>query len=535
MTRTKLLAAVSLTLAGLVALPANAWGPNAQQAITFAALQLSQRYTPAGLRPYNKDVLRGSQDGQSMIADVLPINNHQQAIEAIGRETQLLRSVRDYGMGSYYAYRMGVVAALVSDVMLPYGIAFNPQDQALQEKIEQDIENTVKHYRYVSQQTERTFIRHARLYFESRANFMPDAMRIVANDYQRGAGYQGYMKEAAPAFFARSIDAIADVWYTILRTDSDVGDVAPSKSQVAWYFVKEMEYLLREKDNLHQALETYENFEQLNAGIMETYEKLGDLFYAYGDETNDERALDRGVREWRSAFEMGGPNRQRVATKLAKHYLEEGKVSLEKGTQRGASETDLPNALRAFQQALEYNRGSDDAAQFMRDTNAAIKKREEQFNMNMNIIATADRVREEAEREFTAGNFGGAITTYEQAASLYGTVDDMFPQLATQAEESRRDLEKKTRDVIQQVLETASAALDAGDRMVEEHRYEEAISSYQKVQSIVNVIPENVSTSLRDEKQQLIDTAGQKVDEAKIRKTQYEEAQKAQQNAANRR
>ncbi|MCC6143479.1 MAG: hypothetical protein IT368_06705, partial [Candidatus Hydrogenedentes bacterium] len=78
---------------------------------------------------------------------------------------------------------------------------------------------------------------------------------------------------------------------------------------------------------------------------------------------------------------------------------------------------------------------------------------------------------------------------------------------------------------------TASGELDSGDRLVEEHRYEEAISSYQKVSGIVNVIPENVSASLRNEKQQLIDTASQKVDEAKIRKTQYEEAQKAQQNA----
>ncbi|MCC6142183.1 MAG: hypothetical protein IT368_00095, partial [Candidatus Hydrogenedentes bacterium] len=450
MTRTHLLAAVSLGLATVLAVPAFAWGPNAQQAITFAALQLSQRFNPVGLRQYDKDTLRGSEDGQAVMQDLFPIKNHAQAIEAVGREIQLLRGVREYGMGSYFAYRMGVLSAGVSDVILPFGYAFTPDEEKLQEKIEADIERYVKQYDYVSELTERTFIRYTRLYFENQGNFLPDAMRIVEDDYRRGSGYQGYLQKAAPAYFIRSVDAVADAWFTVLRTAPDVGDVPPSKPQLAWYFVREIEYLLREKDNFRQAMETYENFERVNANIMETYEKLGDLFYRYGDETANAQSVDRGVREWRKAFDLGGPGRERVATKLASHFLQEGKVHLEKGTQRGATETDLPNALRAFEQALEYDRGSDEAALFMRVWNIAIKRREEQFNMNMNIISTADRVREEAERAFTAGNFGGAITTYEQAASLYSTVDDMFPQLATQAEESRRDLEKKTRDVIQQ-------------------------------------------------------------------------------------
>lgn len=521
------LALAAFVLAAGMAPEARAWSTNAQRGITYTALQLAQRFAPSGFREYERDILRGAEAGHGVVSEVTAINSHQDAAEAVGREIQLLREARGFGIGSYYAYRMGVLSALVSDTMFPYGFAFTTETQALKQRIEQDIDARAGQFRYSDAVSKRQFIRNPRDYFRNSMNRFADARAIIADDYQRGRGFDGYLNAALQPYFVAAVDAVADAWYTVLRVEADVSDVPVSRSTLTWYFVHEIQYLLEEKRNFHQAQRSYANFERMNPGIMEAYERVGDLFYAFGSEA----AIERGVREWRIAFDLGGPGRNRVAGKLANHYLSEGQHFLEKGTARGATDTDLPNALRAFQRSLEYNRASQEAAEFVRETNVAIARRQEQFNMNVNIIATADKVREEGDRAKTNANYGHAILTYQQAVTLFDTVDDQFPQLQRQADDSRRELRKNISDVIQLVLDQASDAIDAGERHMEENRFEEAIHAFGMVEGIVAVIPEDVSIALTNDKQQLVNTATRKVDEAKIRKTQYDEAMREQEAA----
>ena len=123
-------------LAVLTALPAAAWGPAAQRAITATAIQVIRRAHSDAFKSvehnYEDDTLLGATAGYDFLNGGKPFRSYTEALAAVDNELKLLREVRNYGMGSYFAYRMGMLSALVSDIVLPYGLegdAENPQAQ----------------------------------------------------------------------------------------------------------------------------------------------------------------------------------------------------------------------------------------------------------------------------------------------------------------------------------------------------------------------------------------------------------------------
>ena len=526
-------------VAGLAVSQAVAWGPRAQQSITIMALQVIKLEHPNALRPggttgiqFEKDVLRGSVDGYSVLADVVPLNNDSETIQAIATEIQLLRDARLYGPSSYFAYRLGVLGSLVSNVITPYGFAWTPEEREVQRKMFRDIDEELENYGFKPTRKYLIFVRDVDDYFKKQRGFYEDDKRLIADDYARGRGFDGFLSEGGRAYFERCIEATADIWHTVLRPEPDAAQVQASKQLLTWYFVKEIEYLLNVKDNLHQANQIYQNFEKVNPGIARAYETLGDHYYAHGLDRDSEEALERGVREWIRAHSMGGPERNRVAEKLCAHYLKEGDYFKVRAQRPGSDDNDLPSALAAFEKALEFKRTSQEAADRIQETNVLITQRRQRYEMTVNIIASGERVREEAEKARLENDLGNAIKTYRQAITFFEAVDDEFRELSNNAKERIRQLNGNVREVITAVLDNASDAIDRGERAKEEHRYEEAIASYETIPSIVDVIPEDISEIVTEDKRNMITLSDSKVQEAKVAKLRYEEAQRAQEEAA---
>ena len=172
---------------------------------------------------------------------------------------------------------------------------------------------------------------------------------MIVDDYARGKGYDGFLKAGGNTLFARAIQSVADVWFTVLRIEGDPSQKAPSPTVVAWYLVDEMRYLLMEKDNLRQAIVTYGNFEKVNPGITDAYEKVGDLLYASGSD----EAQGRAIREWERAYDSSGSDRRRIGKKLADHYVRVGEKYLEKASKPTATtDNELTSGLNAFNRAL---------------------------------------------------------------------------------------------------------------------------------------------------------------------------------------
>ena len=137
---------IALTLV-VVTSQAFAWGPRAQRTITGMAIQVIQHKYPGTFQPgesnYKIDVMRGAEAGMAVVAETLPIHSQEEAIQAVAIQIALLRDIRPTGAGSYFAFRMGVLSALISDIMLPYGLAWTPEDRALQQKIQADINDNL--------------------------------------------------------------------------------------------------------------------------------------------------------------------------------------------------------------------------------------------------------------------------------------------------------------------------------------------------------------------------------------------------------
>ena len=213
------------------------------------------------------------------------------------------------------------------------------------------------------------------------------------------------------------------------------------------------------------------------------------------------------------------------------HYLEEGEAYLELSSRPGAEETDLNNALNAFERALHYDRTSSVAAELIQDTHVAIRERGERLEVTLNIIATGERIHEEANRYREARDFANAISTYRQSIGFFEAIDDEFRDQANTAREKIRSLRREISDVINEVLDSASQKIDEGDRAREMKQYDEALGHYSRVSSIVAVIPEDESPTILRDKQDVVALADRKIEEANVERLRFEQAQMEQQAA----
>ncbi len=495
---------------------AYAWGPRAQRAISGAAIQVIRRtFSDAfkvGDSNYSDDVFAGAVAGPSVLNKNKPFCSQAEALVAMENEIVLLREVRRFGVGSYFSYRMGALGALMSDLMLPNALgATTPQDVGVNEKMAADIEARVVNYSYTPLEKYRTLIRNPRMYVDKmQGRYFSYNQQVIIDDY------------------TKSIEATADAWFSVLTMSPEATIITPSRASVTWYLVDEIQYLLEQKKNYNQAVKAYDNFEKTNPGIPEAFEAVGDLFYAQ----DSLQAQERGVREWRVAFETDGADRRRIGRKLAEHYIKVGNALLEKGTAPGAADEDLPNALNAFTSALEFDQTSSIAASRIKETNAAVMERKERREMNMNFVATAEKVMVQAQKTRAEGDYGTAIATYERAKGLFEAVTDEFPEQSNAAKESIKTIDREITDMINEVLDSANDAIDQGDKAIAEHRYSDALSSYERVKSIVSIISDDPSSTHGKERQELEATAQKKIDEAKIAEDRWKKQQQAGESKA---
>lgn len=526
-----LVGGVLLLIVSLFSLDAAAWGPRAHRAITGTAIQVIRRSYPNTFKTeeynYEDDVLQGAIDGAEMLNNGKPFVCESDAIAAVDNEIRLLREVRKYGVGSYFSYHMGMLGALVSDLMLPFALN-NGEDGQLRAQLESDIDGRLDRYMFSPQQRQREFIFGAKEYLGERRSFIEDNRVMVLDDYRRGTGYDGFMKEAGPVYFGRATEAVADAWHSVLKINNSYAEVAPSRDVIGWYFVNEIRYLLERKKNMFQATKAYENFMQAGKNMPLALDRIGDLFYKFG--TNEGR--DRGVREWRIAYDQAGADRREIGKKLAGHFVKIGEGYLTKASRPNSSDDDLPNALNAFTQALEYDQTSDLAARRINETNSAITQRKERRQLNVNIIASAEKVKVQAEKKRLEKDFASAIDTYKQAIGLYEAINDEFLDQTEAAKNSIKEINKNITDVINEILDAGSDAIDQGDKLVEEKKFEDAKKEYQRVESIVNVIPGDEKTTHGKNKKEILDLAQTKIKDADVAKQRFEALERERQEQA---
>ncbi len=522
-----LAAALAASIAAGLAGPAAAWGPNARQMIAAGALNLERVQVPdcfrGGTSNYEDDLFAGARAGIPALGGTFPLNNDTQCMDAVQSQIQILREARRNGAGSYFAYRMGGLSALTSEVLMPYGVVYSDADREIKAQIDEYIESRVGDFTFTVAHPTYQYILNTGLYLTKHRGFYDSDKLMIADDFKRGRGLQGMIREAGRSYFGRSVHATVDVWYTVLRPEGEPSDVPPSKEQMALYYIAEVKYLLQTKGNMPYAETAYRLFTKYNADMPLAHIELGDAFYDHGTA----ESIDRGVQEWVRAYDIPGDARKAASERLSKHYLEKGEALFANSEGPLAKDTDLDDALVAFNTALRYDRSSDVAANRIQETTVAKNRRREEYETQETFINQALTAMQQAERAGLQDppDFGSAITSYNQAQMLVNLVTDKFKDLNAKARGVSGDINKAQKSVISNVFQSANASIEKGNAALSANNVDEAVRFYANVSTILDVIPSEDGSLNAQKKQELIASAQNYIDEAEIQRRRLEQQQ----------
>jgi hypothetical protein len=503
---------------------AAAWGPRAQSVAAKTALRVVRRSYPDALktkdRDYEAELLEGTAKGIELFSDTVGLRDSAAVDNVIGAEIQLLREARRYGAGSYFAFRMGALSALVSEAMLPFALDAPPEAQALIKQINADVDKHVHSYTFKPERAELVnklglvYIRNPQAYFGIQRERYPEVKELIEADYAQGVGYDGYLRNGAEAIFVRTVMAVADVWNTVLRQEGDPSDVPPSDTAMTWYLVDEIGYQLLVKRNDVEAEKAYSNFVNVNPDLLRAYEAVGDYFFKFGNK-------ERGVREWQAALTFAGPEHERVLEKLAQYYIGEGQALVQEADTERGSETALDDAVRQFKTALEYDRDNAPAVEYIRDTQIKIQARNALREKFMTTIANAESVAKKAQTAEESGVYADALAQYESAMDVYAQVGQGFRALTASAADGTEECLDGINRINEALLDSAQNRIDNGERRVNEFAFEEAEKEYQSVEKDLALVSEE--SKFAQQKAELIQLAKDKIAEIPAAKKRHEE------------
>jgi tetratricopeptide (TPR) repeat protein len=476
-------------------------------------------YFPGGQFEYERDLVAGALAGHENTLDHA-YGSMDQAINAVTMEIQLLREVRAYGVGAYFGYRMGILGSLVGDVYLPFalGVVDVPRKTEIQRMIEEDLDQHVTQFNYTVPRRPLDYVRSPEDYFAQATQDRQRDALLIATDYARGAGYDGFLSNAGERYFSHAVRGVADVWNTVLVSRPAAATVSPSQRALTWYFVNEIEYLLNDKKNVPAAKQAYDHFASLNPGIIEAYEAVGDAFYAAGER-------QRGVEEWQLASRFSGPARDRIIRKIANHYITIARENIDEAERPESSPRALPDAIAALEQALNVDRTNTQAADLLEEAKIALKEKNERRQVAISLVAAMEKLMIEAENARQQQLYEEAINLYERVGTVAEGVTQEFPEQRNSAEQMTNDADAAISQILTEVLDEAQKAIDAGDAATDDNRFDEARQYFRQVPGILAVIPEDADARYTDEKQKLIDHAQEKLTEVDRAERLWQEEQ----------
>ncbi len=524
----RFVAVVAVALAAAVfSGDAFAWGPRAQRAITGTSIQVVSRSIKDAYKTtsanYEEDVIKGALAGPSALRDAVGLNSETRATHRIEAEMQLLNYVRNSATGSYFAYRIGVLSSLISDLYLPYMWDTSLDGRKLAAQVNTEIDEHLDNFTYVPLREKPLVIRELRPYLAASRRYMADAALMIQTDYSRGDAYEGYLRNGgAQNAFNAAVQGVSDITYTIMQTEQDLGYLKPSDETLTWFFVDNIEYLLKEKKNAKAADAIYSHFAKVNKGLYSAYEQIGDMYYEFGDK-------DRAVNEWKLALESRGADRPRIVRKIANYYIEKGKELAASASNPDAPSNALQQALVFFERAMEIDRGNETAARSIQETRVEQKRRDEREQTDREIVSAGETALAEANTLMAQQKYGDALNVYQKAMALFDNVSSEFKAQREQAEAGKKDATGNIRKAITEIIQQGQSLIEEGDRKVEEATKEEDFEAakriFQSAQAVLKYIPDSQSSAQVASRDESIALAKTKLEQVDAEKEKWKEDQ----------
>lgn len=434
-------------LLAAAALPAAAWGPKTQLAISTAAMHLLSKEGNLPLARMGDSVRRGAMESQETVNQLYPdmIAGPIQAIEA---EMVLLKNMRGETLDNYFAYRMGLLGKLVAQVTAPMAEANGTYRNLYYTDVEGVIESTtLANLPSQSVDTEGFFTR-----LIAEANASND---VIEKEYEAGIGIGGVARSLLGADTSRSVRAVADVWKAILTGAEVRGGMPPARMRD--YCLRGMNFYIQRKSApaMDAAEARYEKLVEPDAGY---FVALGDAYFGAG-------LNERAITKYKAALALE-PDRRDVVTKIADYYVAKGQADLENGQ--------LESALDSYAAAMAANPLHDSAEGNRLDVARMIEDRDTRMAANQAALDRAEQLVSLADEEALKQRIAEAIDLLREAEGSYLDVTDEFPREYSLRERGLSAVRTQMQTLKQRIMVNAADFSGTGftqdvPRLVESH------------------------------------------------------------------
>ena len=433
---TRLLTAV-LAAGAMVALAqaAHAWDPHTQEAVVATAVHVLSKESVMKLDKLGTDVARGAAAPMEDIKKVYPglATGHLRAIES---EIGLLRSVRGRMIDPYFAYRLGMLGRLVAGSSAPL---------ALDSSVYRD-----RYYADVSANIRQVPLKLAprRLvdpasYFERLRRTADSRKNLIVEDYRDGLGFAGVARAALSEDYSRSVNAVADVWYTVVTGGTLSAGV--SDAQLRDYMASAIAYYVQ-RGNPLEVEDSYRRMSELTPVTPDLAKRIGDILYDAG-------FYERAITEY-SIVLLAEPARRDVVERIARYHMQVGDEMTAEGR--------LQEAHDSYARALQTDPLHAEAEAKRLEVERLIADRDARLQTARRSIEEATGFEMRAEQATLRNRFADAIDALKQAEGLYDGVTDEFPAEYRAASVGLTNIDLRLRDLKTHLIQNAQSFSGTG-------------------------------------------------------------------------
>lgn len=426
----------SITVIALVAsASAHAWGPTTHVAIVTTAVRVVSEDGSIPLYNLAQYVREGASAPTDVVNQLYP-TFATDPVTTIAQEMYLLQSVRGDRVDPYFAYRLGTLGKLVADLTSPLAGG----SESVRREYNRDVDGAIANVQMgLSARRDVDPVSYFSL-IRSQASAQD---LTIASDYRSGLGFSGLARASLSKDATRSVDAVADVFQTIISKSAAMVNV--SRRNTRDFTLAALNFYL-DRRKLAEAEEVYSRVKSsglLSAGVQK---EIGDMFFEAG-------LYDQALEEYEGVL-TEDPNNRDALKRVAEYYVRAGEDALKANR--------LEDAREDFKAAVESDKLHPDAQRKLFQTESRIGERDARHVETKKALETAEAFVTQAQSAAMEQNFGVAIAHLRNARAEYQKVTNEFPDEAQAASAGVRGAESMLLQLNQDFISNAQRLSGAG-------------------------------------------------------------------------
>ncbi len=455
------------------------WGPTSQISIVSNAIHLIDKELNASLKKLETDIKNGAGITDEYLYTLIPTAKTD-PIRAIELEMNLLIAVKPKKIDPYYAFRLGILGKLVAQVTSPLQNA----DPTIRILYNSDVEKSIENVSLRVKSREKV---NPPVYFAQLDRQILSRDKIFEQEYKSNIGFKGTASTTLPECVSISVNAVADVWFSILVP----GKVVSSANEVTLRdYALQGGIFYAKRGNPEEIKNNTQKLNELISFTDEMYIQIGDILINSGIE-------ELGVEYYKNALALN-PNRKDISRKIADFYVAKGNNALE--------QKKLEDALELFKNAISADPLHPEAERLRLEAEQMIKERENRLAQTREALERAEKLQSTAEQEALVGRIAEAIVLLRQALATYDEVTEEFPLENQQKNKGVRIVNSRIQELKGKLLESAKNfsgkypdfdllnSLNQINKEISDNIIRERIENgFQNgVQSLIQEIPPNI-------------------------------------------